>query len=302
MLDLDRLLRVAVDQRASDVHLKVGARPHLRVDGALVETPLDLLEPADTAAAAKALLGEAAAPLAKGREVDSVHAVAGLGRFRVGAFLQRGRIGLVLRRVVPGVPSIEALGLPPIATTLAGHPSGFVLVTGLAGSGRTSTLAALVDAVNATRRCHILTIESPVEVVHDDKLAVVDQREVGTDTPSALAALRSAAHQDPDVLAVGDLDDAGTALAALERADAGHLVLGVTQAVSAPDAVTRLIDRFAADERAAVHALLARSLRGVLCQRLVPRAGGRGRVPAVEVLTVNALVADRSPTARRAIG
>lgn len=292
MLDLDQLLRLAVDQRASDVHLKVGTRPRLRIDGVLVETPLDVLEPSDTERAVRALLGDAAAALSARGEVDAVHAVAGLGRFRVSAFRQRGWLGVVLRRIVPGVPSLEALGLPPAAAELAAAPSGFVLVAGLAGSGRTSTLAAMVDHVNATRPCHIITIEQPVEVVHADKRAVVDQREVGTDTASVLAALHAAAHQDPDVVVVGSLPDADTVLAALESADAGRLVLAVTQAVSTSDAVGRLVDGFPPAQRAPVRSLLARTLRGVLCQRLVPRAGGRGRVPAVEVLIANGPISE----------
>ena len=292
MLDLDQLLRLAVDQRASDVHLKVGARPRLRIDGVLVETPLDVLEPSDTERAVRELVGEAAAVLSARGEVDAVHSVAGLGRFRVSAFRQRGWLGVVLRRVVPGVPSLEALGLPPAAAELAAAPPGFVLVAGLAGSGRTSTLAATVDHVNATRPCHIVTIEQPIEVVHADKRAVVDQREVGTDTVSVLAALQAAAHQDPDVVVVGSLPDAETALAALESADAGRLVLAVTQAVSASDAVGRLVDGFPPAQRAPVRSLLARTLRGVLCQRLVPRAGGRGRVPAVEVLIANGPISE----------
>jgi len=283
VLDLEQLLRLAVDERASDVHLKVGARPHVRVDGALVETALDVLEAADTEQAARVLLG-AGGGLDEDREADSVHSVQGLGRFRVSGFRQQGFVGLVLRRVVPGVPAIDALGLPDAATRLAESTSGLVLVCGLAGSGRTSTLASMVDHVNATRPCHIVTIEQPVEVLHADKRAVVDQREVRTDTASVLTALRAASHQDPDVVVVGSLPDPDATLAALESADAGRLVLAVTQAVGVVDAVSRLVDSFSPSQRAPVRALLARTLRGVLCQRLVPRAGGRGRVPAVEVL------------------
>jgi len=276
-----------VEQRASDVHLKVGVRPRLRVDGALREAPLDVVEPADTEQAVRHLLGHAAIRLEGGADVDGVHAVPGLGRFRVSAFRQRGWIGLVLRRVVPGVPTIDALGLPPVAAELAAAPSGVVLVTGLAGSGRSSTLAALVDHINEHRPAHVVTIEQPIEVLHADKCSVVDQREVGTDTPSFLSALVGAAHQDPDVVVVADLPDAATVLAALEIADAGRLVLAATQAVGAGDAVTRLIDGFSASQRAPVRALVARTLRGVLCQRLVARAGGRGRVPVFEVLIAN---------------
>jgi len=291
VLDLDQLLRLAVEERASDVHLKVGARPRLRIDGVLHEVKLDVLDPADTEEAVKRLVGDAAGPLAEGVEVDAVYE-AGTGRFRVSAFRQRGWTGLVLRRVVPGVPALDALGLPDAAATLASSPSGFVLVAGLAGSGRTSTVAAMVNHVNEHRPCHIVTIEQPIEVLHADRLALVDQREIGVDTPSAIAALRAAAHQDPDVVVVGNLVDAETTLAALENADAGRLVVGVTQAVGAADAVARLVDGFPPSQRAPVRSLLARTLRGVLCQRLVPRAGGRGRVPAVEVLVVNGQAAE----------
>ena len=197
----------------------------------------------------------------------------------------------MLRRIVPGVPAIDALGLPPATERLAEAASGLVLVTGLAGSGRTSTLAAMVDHVNQSRAAHIVTVEQPVEVIHPDKRSVVDQREVGIDTASFEAALAAVAHQDPDVVVVGAMPDAATALAALEIADAGRLVIAVSQAVGAVDAVTRLIDRFAPAQRSPARALVARTLRGVLCQRLLPRAGGRGRVPAVEVLVANGPVA-----------
>jgi len=292
MLDLDQLLRLAVEQRASDVHVKVGARPRLRVDGELREAPLDVVEPADTEQAVRRLLGHAAVRLDGGAEVDGVHAVQGLSRFRVSAFRQRGWIGLVLRRVVPGVPTLDALGLPPVAAELAAAPSGLVLITGLAGSGRTSTLAAMVDHVNEHRPAHIVTIEQPIEVLHPDKRAVVDQREVGSDTTSFLSALLAAAHQDPDVVVVSGLPDADSVLAALEIADAGRLVLAATQAIGAADAVTRLIERFSPAQQAPIRALVARTLRGVLCQRLVTRAGGRGQVPALEVLIANGPVAE----------
>ncbi len=293
MLDLERLLHLAVDERASDVHLKVGARPHVRVDGVLRETPLDVIEPEDTEQAATRILSPACVELLRTQgEADAVYAIAGLGRFRASAFRQQGRIALVLRRIVPGVPGVDALGLPPAAARMAESPSGLVLVAGLAGSGRTSTLAAMVDHVNASRPAHVVTIEQPVEVVHADKRGVVDQREVGVDTQSFQTGLAAVAHQDPDVVVVGALPDADTAMGALEVADAGRLVLAVTQAVSAVDAVTRLVDRFSPAQRAPVRALLSRTLCGVLCQRLLPRAGGRGRVPAVEVLMANGPVSE----------
>jgi twitching motility protein PilT len=287
-LDLERLLRLAVEERASDVHLKVGARPHVRVDGLLREAPLDVIEPEDAdRVVARLLPASRAKALQATGEADAVYAIQGVGRFRVSAFRQQGRMALVLRRIVPGVPGVDALGLPPAAATLAEAHSGLVLVAGLAGSGRTSTLAAMVDHVNTARPAHIVTIEQPVEVVHSDKQAVVDQREVGVDTESFKVALAAVAHQDPDVVVVGALPDAETAMSALEVADAGRLVLAVAQAVGAADAVTRLVDRFPPAQRTPVRSLLSRTLRGVLCQRLLPRAGGRGRVPAVEVLVAN---------------
>jgi twitching motility protein PilT len=293
MLDLDRLLRLVVDERASDAHLKVGSRPHLRVDGALRETPLDLLEPVDTEQMVRRVLGpDAADAVASGTEAEGVYAIPGLGRFRVSAFRQLGRVGVVFRRIVPGVPDLAALGLPAVAGRLAESNAGIVLVAGLAGSGRTSTLAAMVDHINAARAAHIVTIERPVEVVHADKCSVVDQREVGRDTPSFASALDAVAHQDPDVVVVGALSDVDTALAALEIADGGRLVIAVVQAIGAPDAVTRLVDRFPPAQREPARALLARTLQGVLCQRLLPRAGGRGRTPAVEVLTSNGPVVE----------
>jgi twitching motility protein PilT len=221
MLDLERLLRVAVDERASDIHLKVGARPYLRIDGALREAPLEIVEPDDTEQAAARVLGSDLEAVRAGAEADAVYSLQGLGRFRVSAFRQQGRIALVLRRIVPGVPSVEALGLPPAAANLADAPDGFVLVTGLAGSGRTSTLAAMVDHVNDRRACHVVTIERPVEVVHADKRSVIDQREVGVDTRTFQTALAAVAHQDPDVVVVGALPDADATPTALEVADAG---------------------------------------------------------------------------------
>jgi twitching motility protein PilT len=264
----------------------------------LRETELDVLEPGDTEQLAGRVLAPARAEaLAAGLEAEGVYAIPGLGRFRVSAFRQQGRVGIVFRRIVPGVPGLATLGLPPAASQLAESIAGIVLVGGLAGSGRTSTLAAMVDHANASRAAHIVTIEQPVEVVHADKRSVVDQREVGIDTPSFLAALSAVAHQDPDIVVVGALPDAETALKALEIADGGRLVIAVVQAVGAPDALTRLVDRFPPAQREPARALLARTIKGVLCQRRLPRAGGRGRTPAVEVLTANGPVVEALATA-----
>jgi twitching motility protein PilT len=294
VLDLDGLLRFAVEHGASDVHVKVGSRPRLRIDGRLREAPFDTVEPTDTERVAAAVIPRGRADaFAETNECDFMYGIAGLGRFRVSAFRQRGWIGLVLRRVLPGIPSFEALGLPPAAATLASEPHGIVLVTGLAGSGKTATVAAMVDHVNTQREGHIITIEDPVEVLHADKRSIVDQREVGTDTPTAVSGLEHALRQDPDVLVLGELRDADAAWAVLQAAEIGHFVLAAMSTVSAIDTIDRFVELFPPHRQRQARAALSATLRGIVSQRLLPRAGGRGRVPAVEVLVVNARVRER---------
>jgi twitching motility protein PilT len=294
VLDLDGLLRFAVEQGASDVHVKVGSRPRLRVDGRLREGPFDTIEPADTERVAAGIIPRGRAESFQAtNECDFMYGIAGLGRFRVSAFRQRGWIGLVLRRVLPGIPSFDALGLPAAVPILAEEQHGLVLVTGLAGSGKTATLAAMVDHVNTNREGHIVTVEDPVEVLHPDKRSIVDQREVGTDTPSAVSGLEHALRQDPDVLMVGELRDADAAWAVLQAAEIGHLVLAGMSTVSAIDTIDRFVELFPPHRQRQARASLAASLRGIVSQRLLPRAGGRGRVPAVEVLVVNTRVRER---------
>jgi twitching motility protein PilT len=294
VLDFDGLLRFAVEHGASDVHVKVGARPRLRVDGRLREAPFDTVEPADTERVVTAIMPKGRVEVfARAHEADFMYSIAGLGRFRASAFRQRGWAGLVLRRVLPGIPGFEALGLPPTVPELLNHQQGLVLVTGLAGSGKTSTLAAMVDHLNTTRECHIVTIEEPVEVLHPDKKAIVDQREVGADTASAVSALRHALRQDPDVIMVSEVNDAEVAWALLQAAEVGHLVIAGMPTVSAVDTVQRFVELFVPEHQRQARVMLASSVRGILSQRLLPRAGGRGRVPAVEVLVGNARVSQR---------
>ncbi|MDQ1431561.1 MAG: twitching motility protein PilT [Actinomycetota bacterium] len=294
MLDLDGLLRFAVEQGASDVHVKVGSRPRLRVDGRLREGPFDTVEPADTERVAAGIIPRGRAESFQAtNECDFMYGIAGLGRFRVSAFRQRSWVGLVLRRVLPGIPSFEALGLPAAVPKLAEEQHGLVLVTGLAGAGKTATLAAMVDHVNTHREGHIVTVEDPVEVLHPDKRSIVDQREVGADTPSAVSGLEHALRQDPDVLMVGELRDADAAWAVLQAAEIGHLVLAGMSTVSAIDTIDRFIELFPPHRQRQARASLAGSLRGSVSQRLLPRAGGRGRVPAVEILVVNTRVRER---------
>jgi twitching motility protein PilT len=294
VLDLDGLLRFAVEHGASDVHVKVGARPRLRIDGRLREAPFDTVEPADTERVVTAIMPKARADVfAHANEADFMYSIAGLGRFRASAFRQRGWAGLVLRRVLPGIPGFEALGLPATVPDLVGHPQGLVLVTGLAGSGKTSTLAAMVDHLNASRECHIITIEEPVEVLHPDKKAIIDQREVGADTPSTVSAIQHALRQDPDVIMVAEVRDVDVAWALLQAAEVGHLVIAGMSTVSAVDTVQRFVEMFVPEHQRQARTMLASALRGIVAQRLLPRAGGRGRVPAVEVLVGNARVAQR---------
>jgi len=294
VLDLDGLLRFAVEHGASDVHVKVGARPRLRIDGRLREAPFDTVEPADTERLVTAIMPKARADVfAQVNEADFMYSIAGLGRFRASAFRQRGWAGLVLRRVLPGIPGFEALGLPGTVPDLLAHPQGLVLVTGLAGSGKTSTLAAMVDHLNASRECHIVTIEEPVEVLHPDKLAIVDQREVGADTPSTVSAIQHALRQDPDVIMVAEVREVEVAWALLQAAEVGHLVLAGMPTVSAVDTVQRFVEMFVPEYQRQARTMFASALRGIVSQRLLPRAGGRGRVPAIEVLVGNARVAQR---------
>jgi twitching motility protein PilT len=294
VLDLDGLLRFAVEQGASDVHLKVGSRPRLRVDGHLREGPFDTVEPTDTERLAAAVIPRQRAEIfATSNECDFMYGIAGLGRFRVSAFRQRGYVGLVLRRVLPGIPSFEALGLPSTVADLAREQHGLVLVTGLSGAGKTATIAAMVDHVNQHREGHIVTVEDPVEVLHADKRSIVDQREVGTDTPSAVSGLEHALRQDPDVIVLGQLDDADAASAVLQAAEIGHLVVAAMSTVTAVESIDRFVELFPPHRQRQARSTLASTLRGVVSQRLLPRAGGRGRVAAVEILVVNARVRER---------
>jgi twitching motility protein PilT len=211
----------------------------------------------------------------------------------VSAFRQRGYVGLVLRRVLPGIPSFEALGLPATVADLAREQHGLVLVTGLAGAGKTATIAAMVDHVNQHREGHIVTIEDPVEVLHADKRSIIDQREVGTDTASPVAGLEHALRQDPDVIVLGNLTDEAAAQAVLQAAEIGHLVIAALSTVTAIDSIDRFVELFPPHRQRQARSTLAATLRGVVSQRLLPRAGGRGRVPAVEILVVNSRVRER---------
>ncbi|HEY3725370.1 MAG TPA: type IV pilus twitching motility protein PilT [Acidimicrobiia bacterium] len=294
MLDLDNLLRESVRLEASDVHIKVGSPPYLRVDGHLTPWDSDEVTPADTERIAFALLPKARADeFLDHHEADFAYTLAGLGRFRVNVFRQRGSVGLVLRRVLPGIPSMEELGLPPIVRRLAEEQRGLVLVTGPTGSGKTTTLAAMIDHINEHQARHIVTVEDPIEVLHPDKRSIVNQREIGTDTDDFHNALKRVLRQDPDVILIGEMRDPETVWAALSAAETGHLVLSTLHTMGAVETITRIIDFFPPFQQQQVRMSVATSLKGIVSQRLIERADQQGRVPAMEVLVNTGRVFDK---------
>jgi twitching motility protein PilT len=294
-MDLNALLRHAVALGASDVHLKIGQPPILRTDGAL--GPLDGWPPLDEAALSAVLQTVGVHAPARLQafqatgDLDIAYQDAELPRFRVNAFRQRGAVSFAFRVIPKTVPSFEQLSLPPGVTRLAEEHRGLILVTGATGSGKTTTLAAMIDYMNRTRRQHIITIEDPIEILHPDHGCIVNQREVGLDTESFGQALRRALRQDPDVILIGELRDAETAQTALQAAESGHLVLSTMHTIDAAETVGRMIEFFPEAKQQQIRSIMAGVLRGVISQRLLPRADG-GRVAAVEVMVMNARIAD----------
>jgi twitching motility protein PilT len=291
--NLSELLRFVVDNKASDLHLKAGGPPCVRMSGRLTRTHFSAMSAADCERMAMELMsGEQAQTFKLKGEVDFAHSEPRLGRFRINVFRQRGSVALALRRVLPGSPAFETLGLPPVVRTLSEERRGLVLVTGPTSSGKTTTTAAMLNHVNATRSCHILTIEDPIEILHPDRTAIVSQREIGHDTGDFASALRSAMRQDPDVIFVGEIRDSETVRAALQAADTGHLVISTLHTTDVGETVNRVIDFFPPHQQKQTRVSLASSLRGVVSQRLIPRSDGRGLVPAVEVLVMNGRIRD----------
>jgi twitching motility protein PilT len=294
-MDLSAVLRHAVENGASDVHLKVGQPPVCRYDGEL--EPANGFPPLADADLEQVL--EQVTLLAPRRrqlfdetgDLDIAYSEPGLPRFRVNGFRQRGAISFAFRVIPDQVPGFAELHLPPGVARLAEERRGLVLVTGATGSGKTTTLAAMVDHINRTRRQHIVTIEDPIEIVHEDRGCIVNQREVGLDTDSFAQALRRVLRQDPDVILIGELRDAETAQVALQAAESGHLVLSTLHTLDAAETIGRLVEYFPPEKQAQVISILAGVLRGVISQRLLPALGG-GRIPAVEVMVVNARIAE----------
>jgi twitching motility protein PilT len=291
---LEDYLRHLLDRRGSDLHLKVGTSPTIRVDGRLSATPFPPLTAADTERLAYAVLtGPRADEFDVTNEADVALDHPGLGRFRVNVYRQRGTIALVARAVTTGIPGFAELGLPPAVARLAEEQRGLVLVTGPTGSGKTTTIASMLDHINANQAVNVVTIEDPIEVLHHDKKAIISQREIGADTAGFAEAMRRVLRQDPDVIFVGEMRDPETVWAALSAAETGHLVLSTLHTTNAVETVNRIVDFFPPHQHGQVRLSLATSLRGVVSQRLVARATGEGRVPAVEVLVNTGRVFER---------
>src|SRR5690242_19169708 len=285
-MNIDDLLRIATERKASDLHLKVGNYPHLRVDGELSPltdqpriTAEDMLNMAFSMMSARQKQ-----KFKETTEIDMAYGVAGLGRFRVNIFQQRGNVGLVLRVIPTKIRALDELFLPKVVEQICDMPRGLVLVTGVTGSGKSTTLAAMVDRVNSSRAEHIVTIEDPIEFLHRDKKGYVNQREVEVDTPSFGSALRASLRQDPDVILVGEMRDLETIETALHAAETGHMVFSTLHTLDAVETINRIISVFPPPEQKQIRLQLAAVLRAVVSQRLVRRCDTAGRVPAVEVL------------------
>ena len=290
-INLHQLLRAVVDKGASDLHITTGTPPQLRIDGSLLPLKTAALGPVETKQLCYSVLTEEQkVAFERDNELDLSFGVKGLARFRANVFVQRGAVAGVFRQIPFRILSFEELGLPPVIAKLANLPSGLILVTGPTGSGKTTTLAAILDKINAEKRNHILTIEDPIEFLHPNKLSVVNQREVGADTQSFKEALRYALRQDPDVVLIGELRDLETIEAALTISETGHLVLATLHTNSAIQSINRIIDVFPPFQQTQVRTQLSFVLQGVVTQALIPNANGPGRNMALEILIPNAAI------------
>ncbi len=286
-------LRALSELSGSDLHCKVGAAPRIRIDGRLRRVRARDLIPADTDhMLSEVIRADLVEDFRKNNEADFGFSLAGVGRFRVNAYRARGSVGLVFRRVAVGAIPLTELGVPEVIASLALEPRGLVLVTGPTGSGKTTTLAGMVDHINTTKEVHIVTIEDPIEVLHHDKASIINQREVGLDTKNFAVALRAAMRQDPDVVLVGEMRDAETVGAALSASETGHFVMSTLHTTDAAETITRVIDFFPPHEQKQVRLSLSAALKGIVCQRLVPRSDGRGRVVVMEICVNNGRIAD----------
>ena len=293
-MHVNDLLKVAVDQGASDLHLKVGSFPMMRVRGTLTPaTQAKKLSHEDVVAMSAAIMSSAAREKFKdSQEIDLAYSVPGLGRFRCNVFQQRGTVGMVLRVIPMQVLTIDELGLPQVLKKIASEERGLVLVTGTTGSGKSTTLAAMIDHINHTRSAHVMTVEDPIEFLHRDHQAMVNQREVSVDTRSFAQALRAALRQDPDVILVGEMRDFETIETGLLAAETGHLVFSTLHTLDATETINRIIAVFPPHQQKQIRLQVAAVLKAVISQRLMPRVDGQGRVAAVEVMISTPFIRD----------
>ncbi len=291
-MNIDDLLKISVERKASDLHLKVGNHPVLRINGQLSPlVELKRLMQEDTIAMSARIMNKAQKEKFKeDHEIDMAYSVQGLGRFRCNVFQQRGAVGMVLRVISTQVKSITDLNLPMVLQRIADERRGMVLVTGTTGSGKSTSLAAMIDYINSHRVDHIITIEDPIEYLHRDKKSIVNQREIGQDTHSFSSALRSSLREDPDVILVGEMRDAETIETALTAAETGHMVFSTLHTLDAPETINRIISVFEPHHQKQIRLQLASVLKAIISMRLIPTIDGRGRVPAVEVLISTAFI------------
>jgi twitching motility protein PilT len=292
--DIDQALRYVVEHEGSDLHVKVPAKPMVRVHGVLDPIPgTEPLTPEDTEAALEHILHDPAllAEFGEAGEADFSYEVRGVSRFRVNAFRQRGHVSIVCRAIPFQVRTIDDLGLPQVIKDLADEKRGIILLTGTTGSGKSTTLAAMIDRINSTQPEHIVTLEDPIEYLHRDKRSIINQREVGQDTESFARAMKRVLRQDPDVILIGEMRDEETVRTSLSAAETGHLVLSTLHTLDATETINRIIDFFPPHLQQQARVMLAATLRGVVGQRLMPKIGG-GRVAVCEVLVVTGRVQD----------
>jgi twitching motility protein PilT len=291
-MNINDLLKIAVERKASDLHLKVGSHPIIRVDGELTSMPdFKKLMQEDTIAMAFSIMNARQKQRFKEEfELDIAYSVPGLGRFRCNVFQQRGVVGLVLRVIPARIQTVRELMLPPVLERICEERRGLILCTGTTGSGKSTTLAAMIDYINSTRSEHVLTVEDPIEFIHRDKKSILNQREVDVDTRQFATALRAALRQDPDVILVGEMRDYETIETALLAAETGHLVFSTLHTLDATETINRIISVFPPHHQKQIRIQLAQVLKAVISLRLVPRADGIGRVPAAEVLISTAYI------------
>ena len=296
MFDLNEALRYVVEKEGSDLHLKVPSRPLARINGAL-ETidKYEPMRPEDTERVLRDMLSEHHDKMAEfdqENEIDFAYSIEGFARFRVNAFRQRGSISIAMRVIPYSIRTVDELGLPAVISELANEERGLILLTGTTGSGKSTTLAAIIDHINSTKSRHIVTIEDPIEYLHTDRVSIINQREVGMDTASFHRAMRRVLRQDPDVILIGEMRDEETVRTALSAAETGHLVLSTVHTLDAPESVNRIIDFFQPHEHAQARAMLAGTLKGVVSQRLVPTPDRQARVAVCEILRMTGRARD----------